>query len=81
MNHDQLYKTWSLGKLYEQEAYQEQHHSLQQQCQSIHPPPLQLVSSLWVKKCLSNNLGFVFFIFIFISTFSLGELKDVIAWF
>lgn len=37
MNHDQLYKTWSLGKLYEQEAYQEQHHSLQQQWQSIHP--------------------------------------------
>lgn len=66
MNHDQLYKTWSLGKLYEQESYQEQHHSLQQQCQSIHPPlpPLQLVSSLWVKKCLLNNLE-VFFSFSF----------------
>lgn len=37
MNHDQLYKTWSLEKLYEQEAYQGQPHSLQQQCQSIHP--------------------------------------------
>lgn len=80
MNHDQLYKTWSLGKLYEQESYQEQHHSVQQQCQSIPPPStLQLVSSLWVKKCLLNNLGFFFFIFI--STFSSDELKDVIAWF
>lgn len=81
MNHDQSYKTWSLGNYMNKRLSRGNitPYSNNGNLYTPPPPPLQLVSSLWVKKCLLNNLGFYFFIFI--STFSLGELKDVIAWF